>query len=187
MAVLTGLGMGGFSFYYSTQNRNDFASAYPAYEKLEMASGMLLQERTRRTSFFVLEVTDKPAAPVIRNYRLITDKPVISIVSDYTLTKSLQEWGWKETSGSFSYIPHFVSIKYFRVPSGRVWIAELNYDGKTLIDYEQRKDDFSLRRQDQMDKVRTDFVFILISAVAFIWIGFEAYAQLKWENKNGNK
>jgi hypothetical protein len=187
MLVLAGIGYGGFGLYHGTPDRKDFKSAYPAYGQLETASGMLVEERTRRTSYFLLEETDKPAAPVIRDHRLITDKPVIPIVSDYTLYTPLRDQGWKETSGSFSYIPHFVSVKYFRLPSHWAWIAELEYEGKTLINYEQRKKDFALRKQDQVKRDRRAAIVVLLAALAFTWIVFEAYVQLKRKNQNGNK
>lgn len=187
MTVLAGLGYGGFGLYHGTIDREDFDSTYPAYGQLETVSGMLVEERTRRTSFFVLEVTDKPTAPVIRDYRLITDKPVIPIISDYTLTNPLRDQGWKENSGSFSYVPHFVSIKYFRLPSRWAWVAELKYEGRTLISYEQRKADFNVRREMRRNLDSESRIALFLATAALLWIIFEAYAQLKRENQDGNE
>lgn len=185
MVVLAGLGYGGSGLYHGTPDRNDFKSAYPAYGQLETASGMLVEERTRRTSYFVLEVTDKPNTPAFRDYRLVTDKPVLPIITNHTLKNPLRDMGWEEEGAPIT--PHFVSIKYFRLPSSRAWVAELKYGGETLINYEQRKADFSVYHEIRRDLDRGSFIALFLSVAAIIWIVVEAYIQLKRENQNGNQ
>lgn len=186
MTVLAGLGYGGFGLYYGMPIRNDFKSVYPAYEKLESASGWLVLNRIRRQpDYFLLEVTDRLIRPTVKDEKLITDRPVLIITSDYTLYQPMDRLGWKD--GTYHFTPHYVSIKYFLLPSGWVWIAELNHEGKTLIDYEQRKNDFALITQDQIEGDRKAAIILLLAILTFLWIAFEAYLQLKRENKLGNK
>lgn len=185
MVVLAGIGYGGFGLYHGTPDRKDFKSEYPAYGQLETASGMLVEERTRRTSYFVLEITDKSNTPAFRDYRLVTDKPVLPIITNYTLKKPLRDMGWGE--GGTPITPHFVSIKYFHLPSNWVWVAELTYDGKTLIDYEQRKADFSVHDEIRRDLDRNSLIAIFLSGAAIFWIVLEAYIQLKREKQDGSE
>lgn len=181
LLLLVGASYGWFGLYHGKASRDDFHSAYPAYEQLETASGMLVEESTRRTSYLLLEVTDKPAAPKLVGSRLVTDKPVLPIVTNYTLTDILYDMGW--ATRGYPITPHFVSIKYFRLPSNWVWVAELKYDGKILLDYERRKSGFLVFREIQKDRDRRSVIALLLAVAASIWIVFEAYIQVKRENQ----
>lgn len=185
MLILFGISFGGIGLYYGETGRDDFRSAYPPYEQLETARGMLVEESTRRTRYLLLEVTDKPGTPKVVGSRLVTDKPVLPIITNYTLRNILYDMGW--ATRGYPITPHFVSIKYFRLPSNWVWVAELKYEGKTLINYEQRKSDFYVSGEIQSNSDRRSIIALLLAAAATIWIVFEAYIQMKRENQNGNE
>ncbi len=192
MLVLAGMGYGGFGLYHGTPDRGDFNSAYPSYEQLESATGMLVQGRNRRFSYYLFEPTEKPYIPVFRNGRLMTDKPVLYVEDDYTLSQPFEEWGWYGKwagygDDNYNLIPHFVTIKYFRMQSGAIWIAELSNRGHLLLDYEHREKGFALRKQDQYELDRSSAIVLLLAVLALTWIVFEAYAQLKRENQDGNE
>lgn len=178
MIVIAGIGYGGFGLYYGETDRVDLNSDYPRYEQLQIATGMLIRVHTRRTNFLLLEVTGLPKAPVMNNHQIITKNPVIHILSDFTLYNPLERLGWFK-NGEF--IPHFVTIKYFYLSSGRACVAELVSSGKILINYEQRRIDFDTRHsiQDRLDK--ECIAAILMGILALTWMFFEAHKQLKRE------
>lgn len=185
LLLLVGASYGWFGLYHGKASRDDFRTAYPAYEQLETATGMLIEERTRKTSYLLLEVTDKPATPKVVRSRLVTDKPVLPIITNYTLTNILDDMGWATRGDPIT--PHFVSIKYFRLPSNWVWVAELEYNGKILLDYERRKSDFYISREIRSNSDRRSLIALLLAVAATIWIIFEAYVQMKRENRDGNE
>lgn len=182
LLVLTGIGYGGFGLYHTAPSRNDAKSIYPAYEQLEVSSGELILVITRRFDNFVLKPADWPSSTSLTKETRARNH--LSIVTDYSLRRPLIDQGW-EVKQKFT--PHFVTIKYFRLPSQRIWLAEISHKGKVLIDYEQRKSDFLdwRKRRDDMDT--EDYISILAAAVALMWIIFEAFNQVKQESKNQPK
>jgi|GEM_PF-6182021 len=182
MMILCGLCYGCFGLFWGTSDREDFMFDYPSYEALKTASGMLLEVRTRRTSSLVLEVDESSSSPVIRDGQLITTKIVIPFVSDFSLREPLEALGWER---QYDIAPHFVSVKYFLLPSGRYWLAELSADKEVVLDYENRKSGFSMRRE-MRQGLDMEYIFALfIGAAAFAWMLVEAGRQLKREALHG--
>jgi len=179
MAILSGLGFGGFGLLFGSADRNDLSLDYPPYETLKTATGMLLEVRTRRTSYLVLEVDDVPSSPVVRDHQLITSKPVIAFVSDFTVRKPLKSLGWEVQN---NIAPHFVSAKYFSLPSGRHWLAELGVGKEVVLNYEDRKTGFATRREMRWS-LDTECMFALFMGIsAFAWVLVEARSQLRRES-----
>lgn len=182
MAILGCLGFGGGGLLFGAFDRNDLMFDYPPYEVLKTATGMLLEVRTRRTSTLLLEVDEIPSSPVIRDSQLTTNKPVIRFVSDFTLRKPLETLGW-EAQGDIE--PRFVSVKYFSLPSGRYWLAELCAGKEVVLNYENRKAGFAARREMRRSLDMECIVALLIGISAFAWMLFEARSQLKRESVYG--
>lgn len=183
ISILTGFTYGIFGLHYGKLDRADVNVEYPRYDDLKIVTGVLTKKYTRRTSFFVLNVVDIPTSQGVNDLQAVTKNSTINILSDFTLFEPIERLGWG-ANGDFS--PHFVTVKYFTLPSQRVWVADLASGGDILINYEQRKIDFYTRRSIR-NRLDMEYVAaILLATMVLVWMFFEARKQLKQGEQNGN-
>ncbi len=154
-------------FYFSQKDGNDFSTPYPQPDKLRVDSGMLSEAKVARQ--YYLQLQRKDGSTIL--FR--TDSTILRVVS--------MDWLYDDAGNK---TPRPATIRWFELPSGLGWIAEIELMGSRLSTYEQRRRDFSERARDA-GKRKIAFVFLLVCIVILVLEVFEAKKYLKKGEING--
>lgn len=129
------------SLYSNYQDYKMYSMDYPEYKKLNYSQGKLEEVRYGKT----------------RDWKLIQeDGSNIRLQEEYLLMNRIQNKGF-----SYQKIDS-VKVLWFEMYGGRGWIAEMKINNQLIASYNERKQDYSVRRKDIHGDISTLVSFLLI-------------------------
>lgn len=129
------------SLYSNYQDYKMYSMDYPEYKKLNYSQGKLEEVRYGKT----------------RDWKLIQeDGSNIRLQEEYLLMNRIQNKGF-----SYQKIDS-VKVLWFEMYGGRGWIAEMKINNQLIASYNERKQDYSVRRKDIHGDIATLVSFLLI-------------------------
>lgn len=124
-----------------------FSISYPPTEDTCTNSGKLIKHITSKSSYLQFTISNSNTTVTFSNNRLFTE-----------ISKQLQfEDRWAKTSSS---IP--VKIRWFQLPTGEAWVADLWYEEHHYIDEMQSKAMFNHLRNSHIFEYMTLICFIIL-------------------------
>lgn len=129
------------SLYSNYQDYKMYSMDYPEYEKLNYSQGKLEEFRYGK----------------IRDWKLMQqDGSYVRLQEEYLLMNRIlnKGFGYQKIDS--------VKVLWFEMYGGRGWIAEMKINNQLIASYNERKQDYSVRRKDIHADISTLVSFLLI-------------------------